>query len=283
VPANSELDAAFVRKARFRADVSEFGDRLRFAEIRCLSVPALLERGRRVWEDPDRELIIRRVQELAGDHELQGALPGLLEELELRATELTGKARGATHRSIARMMDALPSDAAREKALADLDHPWKYRRTRAYKVLRDKRVGPELARRLMERHSTSGDQETLQLIARDPAAVGAVDYRYLVAQIEDEYWRMRAVEALLQLGEPSPEALANEYPWEFSFAVGRLENKGNVHVVARIAERSESDPRLLAMCAWCLGRLGATREVAGLRVLLERLREGLAAAARNGA
>jgi hypothetical protein len=165
---------------------------------------------------------------------------------------------------------ALPNTELYEHALADLKHCRKHRRIGAYKALRKIGICKELAPRLVERYRETGDQDLLTLIARSPEAVVAIDSDLLLSELEEHYWRVRVIEAIISKYSDRARRYVSAYPSEFVHAVGRLRA---IHFVSEIRElvRSHlSDWELLSLSAWTLGICGDRKGVGEIRRILNR-------------
>jgi hypothetical protein len=109
------------------------------------------------------------------------------------------------------------------------------------------------------------------LIARSPAAVAAVDAAELLALIEDDYWRMRVIEALLTMKEATGVSFSSLYPYEFAWAVGRSKDAALLPILASLFDNHSKDLDFLSKYVWALGQLGAQGHLSRARAYVRGL------------
>jgi hypothetical protein len=178
-------------------DLQQLARTLSLAAIRCLSWEEIRPRLRSVWNDPQSEELILRVQEKDLSEQQGKELREEIKYLSAIAEQLHSRDRYTVDRRLMRLARALPQTELYEYALADLNHSRKLRRVGAYKILREVGVSRELAPRLVERYRETEDQDLLTLIARSPEAIQAVDVDWLLSELDKQYWRMRVIEGLI--------------------------------------------------------------------------------------
>jgi hypothetical protein len=101
--------------------------------------------------------------------------------------------------------------------------------------------------------------------------VAAVDAVNLLALIEDDYWRMRIIEALLKTGEATGISFGSLYPYEFAWAVGRNKDTVLLPVLASLFDNHSNDLDFLSIYVWALGQLGAQDHLFRVRAYVRRL------------
>jgi hypothetical protein len=111
----------------------------------------------------------------------------------------------------------------------------------------------------------TGDQELLALIARSAEAIQATDVDWLLNELNDQYWRMRVIEGLVLMRDERVLHYVHTYPFEFVYAVGRLQAKEFAHVIRRVMRSHPKDCELLSLSAWALGKLADREGVAEIR------------------
>jgi hypothetical protein len=240
------------------------------ATILCSSPKELIARLERIWEDPCSTEAISRLLEISLSADEQTELEKTVHCLISTSENLPSKIRARVDRKLKRLILALPDDNAREIAISFLEHPRRPRRGIGYEVLKYVGVNEELGRKLILRFQETGEQEHLELIARSAYAVPKLDYLYLIENLTDRYWRMRIIEALLQAEGSSAFSLAHKYPFEFTYASGRLRLKTNLPTLRALLHENREDLEFLSIYAWTVGRIEAREELEELRNDLER-------------
>jgi hypothetical protein len=127
--------------------------------------------------------------------------------------------------------------------------------------MRGKELSPNLLPDLVEVFDQRRDQEVLQLIARNPPLVIELDPGFLLSNLNDQYWKARAIEALLQNDRDAGLRVAEEYPIEFAHAVGRLRDKSLLKPLSALLEPNAMSISFLSIYSYALGRLGALDEL----------------------
>jgi hypothetical protein len=125
--------------------------------------------------------------------------------------------------------------------------------------------------RLLDIFNRTGDQECLNLIARYPIAIRDLDLPSLLEKVDDDYWRMRLVQAAIIADKPKAMALAATYPFEFLHAIGRLKDETLLPNMRELFEKHPDDLKFLSLYAWVLGQLRSRGELAALKAHVEKL------------
>ncbi len=76
---------------------------------------------------------------------------------------------------------------------------------------------------------------------------------------------MRIIEALLQVEDSSAFSLAHKYPFEFTYASGRLSLKTVLPTLRALLHENREDLEFLSIYAWTVGRIEAGEELIELR------------------
>jgi hypothetical protein len=130
-------------------------------------------------------------------------------------------------------------------------------------------LSAESGARLLDIFWRTGDQECLKLVARNPLALSSVDARLVLDHVEDAYWRMRVIQAVLTVDVERGKSLGVEYPYEFAWAAGRLKEASVLFDLRQLFASNSSDLRFVSIYAWSLGQLGARQDLVDLRESLE--------------
>ncbi|MFT3787385.1 MAG: hypothetical protein QM770_14665 [Tepidisphaeraceae bacterium] len=174
-----------------------------------------------------------------------------------------------------------------EIADACLDSNRQNRRKIAYRLLRELPIDSQCARRLLRRYRTTADKKLLQLIARNRLKLGSRELRVLIARLDDDYWRARAIESVIATNQCELDYVAQHYPKSFIWAVGRSRDGSLLHLVRDTAQRLKSDPEIISIYVWCAGILGSSIDLRTANRLVRefderRLRDRLDALLRPG-
>jgi hypothetical protein len=127
--------------------------------------------------------------------------------------------------------------------------------------MRGRELAPNLLPDLVDIFDQRKDQEALQLIARNPPLVIELDPDFLLSNLSDQYWRARAIEALLRGDRDAGLRVADEYPIEFAHAVGRLRDRSLLKPLSALFEHNATSISFLSIYSYALGRMGALAEL----------------------
>ncbi|GEM_PF-1274728 len=250
------------------SQLEKISQTMRMAEVRCLPFEELLVRIEHLWDDDAASEIVYRVcEESFSDNQAQ-ALAVSISRLAAAADQLPSAAKSAVLRSVGRILARLPSRFAAPIAEPWLGHKHKFRRQIAYRVFQRTGVPAESAPQLLVAFQQTGDQECLQLLARNPSAIAAVDSAAVAELMDDEYWRMRVIQSLLVVDKPRGISLSTLYPIEFIRAVGREKDASLLSDVQILFDKNFEDLEFVSIYAWALGQLGAQEELSRVRALI---------------
>ena len=262
----AEMGEAAFQSCLFEFRMPELVKTLRRAYVRCMSVDELLSAVSELEARADAGLIVDRLLEIESQlkPEQRHALASTLTSFASRVDQSPSAQKGRLEGCLRRLMRLLDSHACAEMAGACLDHPRRARRKMAIDVLRHVGVTPELGKRLLELYERYGDEESLVLIARSPKAIAAIDPVVLLSRLQDQYWRARVIQTVIEsgLGNVQLEVIAAQYPFEFTHAVGRSRTKELLPILLTLFRDNCGDPDFLSIFAWCLGILGAREHLA---------------------
>ena len=191
-----------------------------------------------------------------------------MKELDARASAVSSRERAKIDRTISRVRNALSTADQRQHARGDLSHSRKLRRVRAYRTLCRVGVGADLHDEMVERFEATGDERFLELIARDMDAVAITDVTWLLAELSDEYWRMRVIEYLIRQEPFEAYRLAEDHPFEVIYAIGRACVQSLAELVGEVAELYPANPKIAGIAAWAFGRLGERARLDHLYIVL---------------
>jgi len=212
----------------------------------------------------------------------------LLCTLAEAADRLPSRDKAAADRRLEMWMRLLPQSEALNLAMRFRSHQRKARRDIAERTLKRVGVDPAIAAFLLAEYQTTRSQSCLEMIARSPRAVLSVDAEYLLANLDDSYWRMRVIEGLLRESRRRAYALSRKYPFEFIYAVGRLGLHEALPRLRSLFRDHSEDMEYLSLYSWTLEQLGANRDLCSLQRFVNKfggndgVAESNSAAAGNG-
>ena len=233
---------------------------IEFAKLRCLDFNCLAEKLLASSDNIDTS-IVNRLKEMSLSGTEYKRLVEVCDELSERARTGPASFREKADRTINRILRILPNDISYPFAIGYLDDSLKRRRAWAYTAMRGKELPPELLIDLVEVFDRRKDQEALQLIASNPPLVIELDPGFLLSNLNDQYWKARTIEALLQNDRDAGLRVAEEYPIEFAHAVGRLRDKSLLKPLSALLEPNAMSISFLSIYSYALGRLGALDEL----------------------
>jgi hypothetical protein len=270
-----ETREARLERITLEMKIAEIERTLAFARVRSMPFEALLDQLKRIDEADNPSLIIDRFCEMDIDRDNEKSLIPILEYLSREADNRPSKEKARLDRYLRRLLRQISPRAASLVAGKFFEHHRKARRQIAYDVF--KRVGltPELSKKLIKLYQKHKYSVYLELIARHPSAVASVDHNYLLRELEDEYWRARVIQVLLERNTQGLKTIAMQYPYEFVHAVGRTKNLAYLPEILVLFNENRSDIEFLSIFTWCLGVLGAYKHLQLIEEALNGLKESL--------
>jgi hypothetical protein len=258
--------------AHRQMQLAEIEHTIRLGEIRCLSFEVLLSRIERLWLDSAAsELVFRLCEEDFSHNELH-ALGDAIRRLANVVENLPAATKSTMDRAIRRVLCRMPPEIACPIVEPWLEHKRKLRREIAYRVLRDVGVTTDVGPRLLAVFQRTYDQDALKLIARNPGAAASSDADAVLEGLDEEYWRMRMLEALLSVDPDRASALKSRYPREFVWAIGRKKAFEFLPVIKALSDSLTPDLDFLSLYGWALGQLGASDNLQQLKETIRLLR-----------
>jgi|ETN07SMinimDraft_1059922.scaffolds.fasta_scaffold00208_2 hypothetical protein len=248
--------------------LDKLGRTVRYAKLRCLSPTEIFDRIAGLDLDPEVTDYVYRISELRLTGSNLEHLLGAMKNLANRSESSSSKVRAKIDRILLRLVRLLPTDIGNNFAEPFVDHRLKSRRRRAYSSLRQKPISKIIAVKLANVFKQHGDQDALKLIARNPKRVTDVGGEFLLANINEEYWRARVVEALLDYDRPTALLIAKRYPFEFAHAVGRSGDDSLVSYLTDLFPANQDDMEFISIYAFALGKLGAIAELESLECFI---------------
>ena len=256
----------------WRADtIRDIQRTIALARARSTPISTLIARVRRLWEDPEAWEVVLALTEKELSPPDGERLADAIVSLAEAADGLPSRDKARIDRQLTRLLRVLPTEDAARVAQPMLDHPRKARRTVAYETLRRTSISPDAVHLFVERFERTVDERLLELVARTPAVAPIVGGRTLLAGLTDPYWRARVIEVLLEHDAPAALDLAEEFAFEFAWAVGRAESTDHLPTLKRLSAERDDDIEFMSIYAWALGRLGASRELDTVEESLDQL------------
>ena len=228
-----------------------------YAYIRCLSPVEIIKKITDLNQDDDPGGYIARLLELKLKESELSLLARSMTKLARRSEEAPPALKRKLDRVILRLVRILPPEVAAHFAAPYLDHRSKYQRFWAYSALRNKPIPQGMAEKLVNVFRRTGDEEALELIARNGERVLETDSEFLLANITEKYWRTRVIESLLIHQRPVALALASRYAFEFAHAAGRVGDRALRRTLRELLRTNCDDPNFLSIYAYALGKIGA--------------------------
>lgn len=260
------MDAFDFARDQFEVEIAlhEVARTIRYARVRCLTPHEIIKLVCDPNEAENLGDYIGRLLELGLTVDQYEQLARGMEELASRSETVPSKVRVRIDRTILRLVRILPSHLACRFAERYVDHPRKARREWAYTALREKEISSAIALKLVNIFKETEDQHALELVARNPKRVVEVGTVFLLKNMREEYWRARVLESALRYDRATAVALSQEYPFEFTHAVGRLGDPALLSSLRPVFELNAKDPKFLAIYAYALGKTGARDQLDSL-------------------
>lgn len=249
----------------------EIDSTLSLAEARCMPFDEMLIKIENLPEQSNYREITFHACEYKLSQNQGFSLGEAVRVLAERVDELPSKKKAAYDRAVKRMLSRLPAEVAWSVAAPWLEHKRKFRREIAYSALRKTGVDENAGVQLLDIYDRTGDQSALELIARNPEATRNIEVESAIRLFEDQYWRMRMVEAVLIDEASRAISIKYSYPREFTQAVGRQKAKELLPELRLLLEKNAEDLSFLSIYAWALGQLKAMNDLNQLRIHVGKL------------
>jgi len=243
---------------------------IEYAHLRCLSTIEIINKISDIDEKQDRSSCVTRLLELKLDESELILVERTMTKLAERSQEAPSTLRKKLDRVVLRLARMLPPELAAHFAGPHLDHRSKTRRVWAYSALRNTQIPRGMAEKLVNVFRRTGDQEALELIARNAERVPETDPEFLLANIAEKYWRARVIEGLLVHQRSVALALASRYPFEFAHAVGRTGDNTLRGPLRQLLQANSGDLEFLSIYAYALGKIGAKGELQTLEKFISK-------------
>jgi hypothetical protein len=242
--------------------------RIQLAEIRTLSAHDLVARAERIRRDPNPDEVLMTLSSLNPDLEDEQSLLQVLQLLAEAGDVVPSKARARIDRRLRHAVETMPRVIALRFAQSQMEHPRVARRELADRVFVRMGVDAELAEYFRNLYEVTQDEEHLHMIVRSPRQAVAIGHQYLLEHIRDEYWRMRVVECLLIEDPKTACDLAESYPFEFTHAAGRQQDRSALPTIRRILAQHTDSIEYISLYSWAMEQMQAYHEICRLSALL---------------
>jgi len=239
------------------------------AEIYCLSFDELISRIERIWEEPFAFDIIYRFYSLKLTKNQTELLYDTILKLSKFYKNLSKKEKNALDRRIKKLSELLPKKYALKLAYEFDTHNRVAIRNIADKFFRLLGVNKQKANALFKKYLDTKDEKYLILIARYPNALKYIDDRIVLENLSEKYWRMRIIEKMIQYNKPKAYKISRKFPFEFIYAVGRLEQQDALPYLQRILRNNKKDLEILSIYIWAVKKLSAKEEIKKLRNIIQ--------------
>ncbi len=252
---NMDEDTPTIDDFKTQMKLGKLNRTIQYARLRCLSPDEITDRIAKLDEGDDVNDYVHRLSEIGlADSELE-RLVDAMNGLAQRSENAPSKLKAKLDRTLLRLVRLLPSNLANRFAEPFVDHRRKARRQWAYSELREKHISQTIAVKLLKVFHETGDQEALQLIARNPERVPEIGADVLLENLDEEYWRTRVVEALLLHDRQTALSFSHQYPFEFAHAAGRIEDTSLLSPLCELFEHNRDDLEFISIYAYALGKL----------------------------
>ena len=244
---------------------------IRFARVRCVPRHEIIERVLMIDSLNPEELdaYAYRLTELKLTPAEFRFLAESMTEIARKTESASPEVKNLVDKALLRLVRILPLTLANRFARPYLDHKRKGRRKWAYAILRKQNLrGQKVSRRtagtLARIIQETGDTSILGILTRTPECVRLVGAGFLIDKLngkDEEHWRGRVLECLRTYDRDAAIALASKFPWEFTYAAGRSGDPTLLPVIRSLFESNSKSGKFVSIYAWCLGKIGADKEI----------------------
>lgn len=272
-----EIDSELRRKIAAQSSLVSARKTLDLAKVRCLSFKEKLRRLKRGVDEEYFDELAFAVGELERGKRQNTELAGIVANLAKKSAHLRSSERARLDRCVGKLLRLLPFDFARPIVLDLLLDPLKQRRRIALKGIRSEEIDDHFVQFLWKRFRETGDDHLLKVILGRPIPLDSLDLHQLIDRFDEDYWKMRVIEATLKADRSRGTEFATSHPLPFIWACGRLEDKRMISEVVDCLSSAPDKVALIGITAWALGKLRAIAELTKLEAFLNRLSEQSAA------
>jgi hypothetical protein len=271
LPRSLKIDADLRRKVIAQSNLVSARRTLTLAKIRCLTFDEKLRRLKKGLDEDFFDELSYAVRESERSPRQNAELASVVVRLAKKADGLPSSQRARLDRRVGRLLRALPFDLASPIVLELLSDPLKQRRELGLRRIRSEAISNHFVQFLCERFRETGDNELLKVILGKPIPLAILDPHALVKSFDDDYWRMRVIEATLKADASRGAAFASSHPLPFIWACGRLGKRSMISNIVDCLSNAPDKVPLIDITAWALGKLGAKGELARLEDLLDQM------------
>lgn len=169
--------------------IQEIASAIGMAKVRSIPVSDLISQVSLLYKLDNREALLFRLGEIAPTHEEWCRLEGTVREME--ASPEWREHKNLLIRIYRRLSYISPN--AEEFGFALLLRSRKPLRELGYRLLKDS-ISADGLRRLLDLYGENQDQQYLTLVARNAAALEEERLKQVLHDLEDDYWRARAIQ-----------------------------------------------------------------------------------------
>ncbi|MGF3113389.1 hypothetical protein [Facklamia sp. P9177] len=191
-------------------------------------------------------------------------LISLVERTIKEGEEIPSKYRYKSDSLLKKLLRILPSEISYKYAMSCFKHRRKARREVGFNYFKRNSQCKESINKLLELYRETFDKRILELIARN-YKVGFLepkDLNFVLSEIEEGYWRTRIIEVLIEgVLEENTIKIINQYPYDSTYAMGRLEDDSILPIIIDSFESFASDLESIGLVFWALGKVGAKDEI----------------------
>lgn len=271
-----EIDSGLSQKIVAQSSLVSARKTLALAKVRCLPFKEKLRRLKKGLDEEHFDELAFAVGEAELSKRQNAELATMVANLAKRSVHLRSSERARLDRRVGKLLRILPFDLARPIVLELLSEPLKQRRQIALKGIRSEAMDDHFVQFLWKRFRETGDDALLKVILVRPIPIDALDPRRLIDSLDEDYWKMRVIEATLKADRNRGVEFADSHPLQFIWACGRLKDRRMTSSVVDCLSSVPDKVGLIDIAAWALGKLGAAGELTKLEALLNQLSEQFA-------
>lgn len=269
--ARCEISDDLRRKITAHSNIVSARRTLALAKIRCLPFNEMLRRLKMGLEEQFFDELAFAVGESRRSARQNLQLASITATLAKKSDQLPSSERAQLDRRVAKLLRELPTDLARPIVLKYLSDRLKQRRQIGLKCIKAEAIDIGFAQFLWDRFRETGDNALLKVILGQPIPLSKLDPRKLIDSFDEDYWKMRVIEATLKADARRGAALATSHPRLFIWACGRLRSRQMTSAIVDCLSSASDKVALIDIAAWALGKLGAAKDLVRLETLLDQM------------
>ena len=248
---------------------------MKLAKLRCKSEKELVDT---ITSEPisifnNNPEVIFRLSEMKISKESQDRILELIDKIIIESEQISSKDKPKTDSYLKKLFNFLPEDIRFNYLIEAFNHKRKNRRLIGVTHLKQRSYSNNEVNLLLEKYDECGEQVLLEVLARNYDVDNFTERQtaYILAKLENKYWKCRIIERLLIEREIDKfvKMTLRFFPYESFYAMGRLKDKRILRYIEKYIDDYLDDIDSLGIIIWALGKVGAKSKIVKIERFIE--------------